>query len=46
MSDAHAIHHPNDLHFLTFTVMDWMDICTRLAHRQSLVDSLNFCIRN
>lgn len=46
MGDRYAIHYPNDLHFLTFTVVDWMDIFTRLAHRQILVDSLNFCIHH
>ena len=46
MGDRYAIRHPNDLYFLTFTVVDWMDVFTRLAHRQLLVDSLNYCIRN
>lgn len=46
MGDHYAMRHPNDLYFLTFTVVDWMDIFTRPNHRQALVDSLNFCIRN
>jgi REP element-mobilizing transposase RayT len=46
MGDRYAIRHSNDLYFLTFTVIDWMDIFTRLNHRQILVDSLNFCIHN
>lgn len=45
MGDRYAIRHPNDTYFLTFTVVDWMDIFTRLNHRQVLVDSLNFCIQ-
>ena len=46
MGDRYAIRHPNDRYFLTFTVVDWMDIFSRLAHRQILVDSLNYCIKN
>ena len=46
MGDRYAIRHPNDRYFLTFTVVDWMDIFTRLMHRRLLVDSLNYCIMN
>lgn len=46
MGDKYAFRHPNDRYFMTFTVIEWMDIFTRLAHRQIVVDSLNFCVRN
>jgi putative transposase len=45
MGDRYAIRHPNDRYFLTFTVVEWMDVFTRLTHRQLIVDSLNFCVR-
>ena len=42
--DAYPIRDQNDLYFLTFTVVEWMDIFTRLSHRMILVDSLNYCV--
>lgn len=46
MGDRYAIRHPNERYFLTFTVVEWLDVFTRLAHRQVLVDSLNYCVKN
>ncbi len=46
MGDRYAIRHPNDRHFLTFTVVEWLDVFTRLAHRKVLVDSMNYCVKN
>lgn len=46
MGDPYAIRYPNDRYFLTFTVVEWLDIFTRLSHRQVLVESLNFCVKN
>ncbi len=31
------------LYFLTMTVVDWVDIFTREAYRQIIIDSLKFC---
>lgn len=33
-------------HFLTFTVVDWVDVFTRKRYKDVLVESLNFCIAN
>ncbi len=33
-------------HFLTFTVVDWVDVFTRKRYKDILVESLNFCIAN
>jgi putative transposase len=32
-------------YFVTFTVVDWVDIFTRATYRHDLVDSLNHCIK-
>jgi putative transposase len=36
----------DNLHFLTHTVVDWIDVFTRMELAQVIVDSLNFCIAN
>ena len=46
MEDSHAIHHQIDRYFLTFTIVEWLDVFTRLSHRMIIVDSLNFCMKN
>ncbi|HQV37315.1 MAG: transposase [Flavobacteriales bacterium] len=46
MGEAYRIHRQNDLYFLTFTVIDWMDVFTRKEHMAIVVDSLNFCVAN
>ena len=33
-------------HFLTFTVVDWIDVFTRKRYKDLIVDSLNYCIAN
>src|ERR1043166_9373839 len=34
------------LHFLTMTVIDWMDVFTRKNHKITIVDSLKYCQQN
>ena len=34
------------LHFLTHTVVDWVDVFTRMELALVVVDSLNFCVEN
>jgi REP element-mobilizing transposase RayT len=36
----------NGIQFLTFTVMDWIDIFTRKEYKLDVVDSLNYCVNN
>ncbi|MBN9485145.1 MAG: transposase [Bacteroidetes bacterium 43-93] len=38
ITDQHATY------FLTFTVVEWIDIFTRPEYKQVIVDSLNYCI--
>ena len=33
----------NDIHFLTFTIVDWVDVFTRLEYKQLIIDSLQYC---
>ena len=35
--------HTGEIHFLTMTVVDWIDVFTRPRYAQSIVDSLAFC---
>src|SRR5262249_32952379 len=42
--DRYGIHHPNDLHFLTLTVIEWMDVFSRKELRLIITDSLDHCI--
>ena len=42
--DRYTITHQNAAYFLTFTVVDWVDVFIRPVYKQIIVDSLNFCI--
>jgi len=44
--DRYYIDNQNSPYFLTFTVVDWMDIFTRKEHCFVIVDSLNYCVKN
>ena len=43
MSTSYQIDDPAGTYFLTFTVVDWVDIFSRKVYRDILTDSLNFC---
>ena len=43
--DKYIIRDQNAMHFLTFTVIDWVDVFTRKEYKLELVDSMNYCIR-
>lgn len=42
--DRYKISDQNAMHFLTFTVIDWIDVFTRKDYKLELVDSMNYCI--
>lgn len=44
--DKYLIRNQNAMHFLTFTVIDWIDVFTRKEYKMELVDSINYCIAN
>jgi putative transposase len=36
----------DELFFITFTTIDWIDLFTRIEYKQLLVDQLNHCIKH
>ena len=42
--DRFLIHDQNGIYFLTFTVVQWLDVFSRPSYKNIIVDSLNFCI--
>ncbi|MCK9411617.1 MAG: transposase [Prolixibacteraceae bacterium] len=45
-SENYFIKDQNAPYFLTFTVVDWVDVFTRSQYKNTIVDSLNYCIHN
>lgn len=46
MGEGYEIRDQSKAHFVTATVVDWVDVFTRRIYRDKLVDSLNYCINN
>jgi REP element-mobilizing transposase RayT len=46
MSDSYKISDPHGVYFLTFQIVDWVDIFSRKLYRDIVVDSLNYCIEH
>jgi len=46
MSEAYKIHKQDAAYFMTFQVVNWIDIFTRKVYRDIVIDSMNFCIMN
>lgn len=44
--DRYIINNQNGMYFLTFTVIDWVDVFTRKDYKLELVYSMNYCIEN
>ncbi len=42
--DRYFIRDQNAIYFITPTVIKWLDVFTRLNHREVIVESLNFCV--
>ena len=45
-ADNYFIDDQNANYFVTFTVVDWIDIFTRKEYKIEIVNSLNYCIKN
>jgi REP element-mobilizing transposase RayT len=45
-ADNYFIKDQNAIYFLTFTVVDWIDVFTRSGYKMVIADSLNYCIEN
>ncbi len=44
--DRYSIKNQQTAHFVTFTVVNWIDIFTRMEYKYIIVDSLNYCVMN
>lgn len=42
---GHKIVNQNAVHFLTFTVVGWLDVFTRQKYKEMIIDSLKYCQR-
>jgi REP element-mobilizing transposase RayT len=42
-SSKYYIRNPEEVYFLTSTVVDWFDVFTRPVYKEIIVDSLRFC---
>ena len=45
MNGLHYSIRPDKSYFMTLTVVDWIDVFTRLNHKMLLIDSLKYCQR-
>ncbi len=43
MSRNYKSHNPEGLYFVSFAVVDWLDVFTRNVYKDILIDSLAFC---
>ena len=43
MSGIHYSIRPDKSYFMTMTVVDWIDVFTRLNHKMLIIDSLKYC---
>jgi len=46
MSTSYQIVEQNELHFVTFQIIHWIDIFTRQLYRDIVIDNLRFCQQN
>lgn len=46
MKEGYIIRDQEKAHFITATVVDWIDIFTRKVYRDSIMECLDFCIKN
>lgn len=46
MSRKYKIYDQDQLYFVTFTIIEWIDLFTRQIYRDILLESLNFCQKN
>jgi len=44
--EGYIIRDQSKAHFITATVVDWVDVFSRKAYRDCIIESLDFCIKN
>ena len=43
MDKPYQINNPAGIYFITFTIVEWIDVFTRQRYQDIIVDSLNYC---
>ena len=43
MSDQYRVKNSESIHFVTFTIVDWVDVFTRSIYKQIIIDALAYC---
>ena len=46
MSRKYKFHNPDGIYFITFAVQNWVDVFTRNAYKNILIDNLTYCQKN
>ncbi len=46
MSEGYKIRNQEGIYYLTFQVVNWMDVFTRQKYRDIIIDSLEYCQKN
>ena len=46
MKEGYIIRDQTKAHFITTTVVDWVDVFTRKTYKDPVIDCLDFCIKN
>ena len=46
MKEGYVIRDQTLPHYITATVIDWIDVFTRQTYRDSIIESLDYCIKN
>ena len=46
MKEGYVIRDQNLPHFLTVTIVDWIDVFSRKSYRDCIVECLDYCIKN
>ena len=46
MSRNYKFHNPKGLYFVSFAVIEWLDVFTRNEYKEILIESLSYCQEN
>lgn len=46
MKEGYIVRNQSKIHFITATVVDWVDVFTRKIYRDCIIDCLDYCIKN
>lgn len=46
MKEGYIIKDQEKTHFITVTIIDWIDVFTRKEYKDIVIDCLNYCIKN